>query len=467
MATKENQGLQASIIVLAILVIGLGVGLLLVNNAKKTANARAATAEQSAAQANKDAAEGQAEASTYKEWIGFGEGDNLQSNTELFTADVARFGANMDEESRNYRDLLDNTYEESRKAANNESKAKADLKEMNDRLLALEAQKEAQVKQHQAALKKATDDMAAEKADFAQFRGTIQAENNKIKDDLAKLQTEHDETLAKLNAEKTTLTNTIGTLERSIDKLEEGYPNPDEFAQPSDGRVSWVSQQYGKVWIDLGSADGLRPQVTFKVVAVGDADAEKTEEKASIEVVRILDNHMAEARITKDDPKNPVMVGDRIYSLVWDRGRQVGFTIAGFIDIDKDRKSDLEMLKRIIAANNGRVDAAPDETGAQQGDTKVETRYLILGEYPEDPRQQKLRESWVALSDEAEKLGVQSIALDEFLKLMGWQMDTQSVALDAGSRAADFPPEQRTDDMPRKTRQPAGVFKKRLPGVGF
>jgi hypothetical protein len=467
MATKENQGLQASIIVLAILVIGLGVGLLLVNNAKKTAQAQAKSAEDASNQARNDAAEVQAEANTYKEWIGFGEGDNLQSNTELFNSDVAEYGKNMAEESRNYRTLLSNIYVASQKAVDNESKAKADLKAMNDRLLALEAQKEAQIKQHQAALAKASADLATEKANFAKFRDTIQAEKDKIAADLAALQTQHDEEMAKLGAEKTTLTNTIGTLERSIDKLKEGLPSPDEFAQPADGRVSWVSQEHGKVWIDLGTADGLRPQVTFKVVDVTDSDAEKTKEKASIEVVRVLDDHMAEARITTDDPKNPVMVGDRIYSLVWDRGRQVGFSIAGFIDIDKDRQSDLQMLKNIIASNNGRVDAAPDDAGAKQGDTKVETRYLILGEYPEDPRQQKLRESWVTISDEAEKLGVQSIALDEFLKLMGWQADSQSVALDAGSRAEDFPPDPRTDEMPRKTRQPAGVFKKRLPEVSF
>ena len=36
MATRENQGLQAIVIVLTILTIGLLVGLLLVNNARKT-----------------------------------------------------------------------------------------------------------------------------------------------------------------------------------------------------------------------------------------------------------------------------------------------------------------------------------------------------------------------------------------------------------------------------------------------
>ena len=46
MATRENQGLQAIIIVLTIFDLGLLVGVLLVNNARKTQKARADNAEQ-------------------------------------------------------------------------------------------------------------------------------------------------------------------------------------------------------------------------------------------------------------------------------------------------------------------------------------------------------------------------------------------------------------------------------------
>ena len=62
---------------------------------------------------------------------------------------------------------------------------------------------------------------------------------------------------------------------------------------------------------------------------------------------------------------------------------------------------------------------------------------------------------------------MQAIALDEFLKLMGWEPNSRSIAMDATSRAEDFPVEPRGQEMPRKPRQPAGVFKKRLPGSGY
>jgi hypothetical protein len=126
-------------------------------------------------------------------------------------------------------------------------------------------------------------------------------------------------------------------------------------------------------------------------------------------------------------------------------------------------------LKDIVSANSGRVDASPDEAGAQQGELKVDTRYLVLGAYPEgtQARDEALRKSWTDLSEDAERLGIETIPLEEFIKLMGWRVDNRSVAMDATSRAEDFPPEKLGDVPPRKTVQPSGVFKKRLPAVSY
>ena len=125
----------------------------------------------------------------------------------------------------------------------------------------------------------------------------------------------------------------------------------------------------------------------------------------------------------------------------------------------------------IELVNNGRVVAAPDETGKlpEGAELQVDTRYLVLGEYPSGtlPVDQALRESWETLSDQAESMGIETVALEEFVKLMGWRLDNRSVAMGAGARAADFPPQPRTQEMPRKTGQPAGTFRKRLPGVSY
>jgi hypothetical protein len=471
MAAKENQGLQAIVIVITIVLLLTGVSLLLVNNARKTAVAAAADAQTRMTKMQSDTAKAQAEANTYKLWIGFAEDALFESLTPQFEEDAKRYGLNMEEASRQYKRMLDNIYEENRKLIQNEASAKQQVKALTESLATIEAQKEAQIAEAKAALKKAADDAAAEKRKFEDQYAKIVAKNEEIAGNIQKDAATHDEEIAKVEAEKTSLETNNAKLERSIDKLREGVPNPDQFAQPADGKVSWVNQRTGKVWIDLGSADGLRPQVTFSVVADGVADAEAAEKKGSIEVVRILDDHMAEATITADDAKNPLMPGDRIYSQVWDRGRQVSFGIAGVIDLDKDRKSDLQRLKNIIAASNGRVVAAPDDTGKlpEGAEMQVDTRYLVLGAYPSGtlPVDMELAKSWKTLSDQAEQLGVPSIPLDEFVKLMGWEQDSRSVVMGATSRPEDFPPEAAGQEMPRKTRQPAGVFEKRLPKVSY
>ncbi len=471
MAAKENQGLQAIVIVLTIFLLLTGVGLLLVNNARKTAVAQAADAQQRATTSDSAQAKMQAEANSYKSWIGFPEDALFESLQPQFDEDSKRYGQNMEEASRQYKRMLDNIYEENRKLIQNEASAKQQVKALTESLATIEAQKEAQIKEHQTALQKSADDAAAEKRKFEEQYAKIVAERDEIRGTIETDQATHDEGIAKSAAEQAALKSNIGILERSIDKLRLGVPNPDQFAQPADGKVSWVNQRTGKVWIDLGSADGLRPQVTFSVVADGVADAEAAEKKGSIEVVRFLEDHMAEATITADDDKNPLMPGDRIYSQVWDRGRQVSFGIAGVIDLDRDRKSDLQRLKNIIAASNGRVVAAPDDTGKlpDGSEMQVDTRYLVLGEYPSGTlaADQALRDSWKTMSEQAEQLGVPSIPLDEFVKLMGWEQDTHSVVMGAGSRAEDFPPERAGQEMPRKPVQPTGVFEKRMPKVSY
>jgi hypothetical protein len=471
MAAKENQGLQAIVIVLTIFLLLTGVGLLLVNNARKTAVAERTAAEQRASDASRVQAEAQAEANTYKLWIGFEEDQLLASLQPQFEEDAKRYGATMEESSRQYKTMLENMFEENRKLVQNETSAKQQVRQLTESLAVIEAQKEAQIKEHQAALQKAADDADAERKKFEQQYAEISAKNQEIAGQIEKATAEHEETMAKINADKTALETNIAKLERQIAKLREGVPNPDQFAQPADGRVTLVNQSTGKAFINLGSADGLRPQVTFSVVANDIADAEAATQKGTIEVVRILDTHMAEASITSDDPTNPLQRGDRIYSQVWDRGRVVNFGIAGVIDLDKDRQSDLQRLKNIIAANNGRVVAAPDETGKlpEGAELQVDTRYLVLGEYPNgtQPEDQALRASWEALSDQAEALGVETIALEEFVKLMGWRLDNRSVTMGAGSRAEDFPPQTNTEQLPRKAVQPTGAFQKRLPKISY
>lgn len=465
MAAKDNQGLQAIIIVLTILVILLGAGLIFVNNSKKTAQARATEAENQADRLRTSENELQVEANQYKQWMGFPEDDAFASIQETIQEDLATYGENFQEENRSYREILAANSAELRNSANNEAAAKRQLQEQAERIKALQAESEARIKEAQDELKQAKTDMASELNKFNQQREEFKKQLDAVQQQLSDIREKGETALAELDTKTKSLQTRVDDLTRSNTLLQENQVEPDPFAQPADGKVTWVNQRYAKAWVNIGTADGLRPQVTFSVYAPNELDATNAVKKASVEVVRVLEPHLAEVRITDDDPKNPVVPGDKIYSQVWDQGRKLGFAIAGKIDIDNDDEDDLELLKRIITTNGGEVDAAP----GMENEMSVQTRYLILGDYPSGsaPGIEQLQQHWSQTSDKADDLNIETISVDEFVKLMGWKSENKAVALGSAARPNDFPATVRGTNLPAKPSRERGTFLKRLPSTPY
>ncbi len=467
MATRENQGLQAAVITLAIFFVLSIVGLFVYRNMYKTQLARADASDAAKNTASQAAATAKNEATEIRLMAGFAETDSLDAIRAQFEEDMKKYNVGGDAEGKKYRVLLAKIDEENRKLVLNIASATDNVKKLTASLDAIEGQKDAQIKEFEQEIEKIRQDMADARQKFEDQYARVKSDNEGIQKQMEELRAAHEKAIADLDKQKAQLENEVSKLKGSIAKLREGVPSPDQFAQPADGVIRTVDQTNGVVWVNLGSADGLRPQVTFAVAEAGLADAAAAEKKGSIEITKIEGPHLAEARVTQDDPKNPLIPGDRIFSQVWDRGRTVGFGIAGFVDLDKDGKSDLEKLKSIIAASGGVVDAAPDDTGKKQGELKVTTRYLILGDYPNDLRMSDLRTSWRELSEEAESLKVQTIALNEFLSLIGWQSDSRSIAMGRGARPEDFPVLPEGEQLPRRQGQASGAFKPRLPNTPY
>ena len=115
-----------------------------------------------------------------------------------------------------------------------------------------------------------------------------------------------------------------------------------------DGKIVTVNQRTRLVWINRGSADGLRRQTSFSVFDADDSNPLEATLKGKIEVVRMINDHMAEARIVEDDLSNPMMSGDPIFSPSWEPGRPEHFALAGFMDIDDDGQSDRQRIRDLI-----------------------------------------------------------------------------------------------------------------------
>ena len=107
------------------------------------------------------------------------------------------------------------------------------------------------------------------------------------------------------------------------------------------------------MWINLGSADALRRQITFSVFDADKQDPAKTDRKGSIEVTKILGDHMAEAHITNDDPQNPILTGDQILQPGLASRQALRFALTGIIDLDGDGRSDMKMARDLIELNGG------------------------------------------------------------------------------------------------------------------
>lgn len=467
MASKENQTLQIFIISLVILVILLAAGLIWVNSNRKAAEARAAEADRRANDAQSAQRQLQEEANNYKTWMGFSEADNLSTIEKTFTEDMDRFGATFDPDSRFYRTILENIYEENRKLAQSEVDAKANVKKLKQQLDATEQDKNAQIEEFKKTMEQVSQDAAAERNKFEKQYHQINQEKAEIAAQLDEQRKRIDRLVADHDAAIKELSDKMAKLERFNEVLKSDRKEVDPFAQPADGLVRYVNQRNGTVWINLGEADHLRPQVTFSVYSGEEDDAEGAVRKASIEVTRVLSPKMSEARITHDDAKNPVLEGDRIYSQVWSPGRQVGFAITGIIDMDGDGRQDLDRLKSVIALNNGKVDAVPAADGSIDGRMTVDTRYLILGEHPDDPRQDAERRAWDRMSEEADILGIEPIPLADFLRLMGWQVERRAVKLGVGAESSDFPAAPIESARPPQKGSGSDIFRPRKPQPTF
>lgn len=95
---------------------------------------------------------------------------------------------------------------------------------------------------------------------------------------------------------------------------------PPEEEQPkpgSQGAVRWVNQRKKVVWIGLGCKDGLERGTQFRVYDRAKEDGTPGEEKGTIVITRILDDHLSEARIEQDKAGIPIMPGDPIRSPQW------------------------------------------------------------------------------------------------------------------------------------------------------
>ena len=94
----------------------------------------------------------------------------------------------------------------------------------------------------------------------------------------------------------------------------------------------------------------------------------------------------------------------------------------------------------MVSAPSRRLENGPKEQWLK-GKMSVNTRYLVLGKRPtEKTRGDGRIEAYSSFINEAEGHGVQTMNMQQFLDMMGYQADERTVGLGRGADPRDFKP---------------------------
>jgi hypothetical protein len=465
MAAREHQGLQIALIIFVGLTMLLsGTTFMFFRNLEEE-QLKVKTADASAGEKDKAMRAAIEEVTEMKRILGAAQKDSLADVQKMYKADMAAFAANLPEAEHQYRKLVADLH--TQVLAANEAKRDYEgrEREFKAKIVADETQKVAEQKNYTDNVTKANKELATERDQFNKNR----EEMKKAGADLAKKMDDKRKELDEL-AKKTTeeiqklMTDYKGviTVNAALVKAKEEDVVSTERA---DGKVTWVNQKGRVVWLALGSDDMLKRQTSFSVFGIDDDKPLDSQMKGKVEVTRILDRHLSEARILEDDLSNPIMPGDNIFSPAWQPGRAEHFAFAGFMDIDGDGVSDRARVREVVALNGGVVDAEATDDGKTTGQMTVNTKYLILGDAPTEKKSNAI-EGYSALVGEAKLKGVSSMSLKEFLDYMGYDSREGTKTLGKGARGSDFKPQLPDGGIQRRAPGNVFDFKPRNPKVG-
>lgn len=382
------------------------------------------------------------------------------------------FGQNVPQNERNLSELPTSLLETIRTR-------NADIEENRARTKQLEATLTATVNRETAARVAAQTELAKAKKDLE----TVQVEH---KQQLAAVNQERQKTIGmyetakrqydtliaterqksqKLEADNTNLLATVDKLQSDLDE----YQKPD-FAAPQ-GRVVRVANGSTRVWINLGSEDGLRVGVPFSVLDESAVNISGATPKAKIVVTRLVGAHLALCETTDLDYSDIIVSEDLVYSPAWRAGRKVGFALVGEMDINGDGRDDLEQVTQLIALGGGIVDAQKPAKGNESGTIDYNTSWLVLGTdltLPENATDDQRADNAARLAayksfiNKGRKYGVQEISLDKLMGYLKTKSADRTVPLGSRSRAADFTPKLK-NRPPESTGDVSEIFTPRSP----
>ncbi len=464
MAARENQGLQIALIIFVILTIMLIVTTYFFFSSYTEERDKAKSLAEQKSSADSAMRTAVDEFDRIKLLIGAAQPDKIDAVEEAAKADMQAHGEGLVESKQNYRDLVKHMSEKLRGYEEKNTELAAETAELKGKLKTNEDAAKAEVDKYVAQMTQTAADLEAERQKFNTNRSETTNQMNELASKFQSTQAEREKVVQKSTSQVAALSDELQRSEQLRERMlhkEEADQKANEYP---DGRITRVNQRTRLAWLNVGAADGLRNQTSFVVVAPEDGNPIKSTPKGVVQVIRVTGDHQAEVRIVEDDLSNPMMPGDNVFSTVWEAGRREHFALVGRMDIDGDGESDLQMIHDLVVLNGGIIDAEVTEDGTKTGTLSVDTKYLVQGDRPN--ADSKNLDSYSDIITEAQKLGVKTIDVHEFLNYMGYRGQERTVNLGRFAKPSDFTPRmpeaQRIvpgNVLPKDIRKPRGSTK--------
>lgn len=439
-ANRPNLGLQIALIIFVLITIALAVSTFMFYGENRESQIAKSSADELATKESQKRVAAETELNNIKPCLGRGQQDKVDQINEEYERDKLLYGATFPEVAQNYPQML-------KSAVDDNLILQGKLADQEKTIARLEQEKQDEKKKTEVASAKYTKEFEAQ-------TGELLADRGKFVEDRKAFETAQAELNRRIEEKNKQETDRAARVAREIDARDKAIKeiqkeNADskkelkeiqkvDFDAP-DGAIVRVNQREHTVWIDRGRADGIKPQMIFSVYdrSASNIAGENVKSKGAIEVIRILDAHLSEATITKDDIKNPLMKEDKIMNPSYRAGKPERFAVAGFIDLDGDGQSDLNRLLTLISNNGGIVDAMIDDEGKMTGVVTPATKVLVLGDRPtENVKSPEALKSFTRMMKDANDAKVNTMTLADFVRYMGYQGRERSIPLGKGATEA-------------------------------
>jgi hypothetical protein len=304
-------------------------------------------------------------------------------------------------------------------------------------LRALQARYSGTADSHDQAKKTAEADLRKVVNERDELIAAEQAKVNKLRADVNQLQVELDQEKDAREKERKGLQDKIGNLTIINQRLNEELQTiKKETFDVADGYIRRIDNVSNIVWLNIGDADFLKPRMTFSVYGketpgIGRSTADI---KGKIEVTRIIDAHLSEAKVISEDLFRPIAPGDAVFTPLWSPGRSEKFAVVGLIDMDGDGKyNDRDLFHAEMGVRGAEIATEVDDKGQRtpQGVAIDESfRFLILGKIPDPVNAITPEEKAIAndimnhhkeMRDEARMHGIRVMNVSEFMDYIGYK----------------------------------------------